>query len=104
MVRIPVTGNETVLDALTLVGGLSAVSSKHHIFLARRVPGPGKCSAVMKVDLCGTEKKGGTATNYQLFPGDRVYICSDPLRWTDTFVGKVIAPAERIMGFTLLTS
>jgi protein involved in polysaccharide export with SLBB domain len=104
MVRLPVTGNETVLDALSLIGGLSAVSSKHHLFLARRVPGPGNCSAVMKVDLCGIEKKGGTSTNYQLFPGDRLYVCCDPMRWTDTFVAKVLAPAERIMGFTLLTS
>jgi protein involved in polysaccharide export with SLBB domain len=104
--QLPVTGNETVLDAIARIQlrGLSAVSSKHHIYLARRAPGMGDKSQVLKVDWIGTTKNGGTDTNYQVFPGDRIYICADAFRTANTWVDKVIAPFERIMGFTLLTS
>src|SRR5262249_11129680 len=36
--RFPVTGNETVLDAMSLVSGLPAVSSPHRIWVARPDP------------------------------------------------------------------
>ncbi len=106
MERLPVTGNETVLDALTQIQlrGISPVSDKCHIYVARRVPGPGSKSQMMHVDWKGTAKYGGTATNFQVFPGDRIYICADAWRLTNTWVDKVIAPIERIMGFTLLTT
>ena len=39
--RIPITGNETVLDALSQVNGLSRLSNKHKIWIARpRRPKP----------------------------------------------------------------
>ena len=34
--RLPITGNETVLDAISMINGLPAVSSKRHIWLAGR--------------------------------------------------------------------
>src|SRR5262249_25372754 len=37
----PVTGGETVLDALGKINGLPAVASKKHIWVARRTPGHG---------------------------------------------------------------
>jgi hypothetical protein len=45
-----------------------------------------------------------TATNYQLLPGDRLYIEEDKLIALDTFVNKVVAPFERIFGFTTLAA
>src|SRR5207237_10135628 len=36
VVRLPVTGNEAVLDALTSVGGLAAQASKNRIWVRRR--------------------------------------------------------------------
>jgi protein involved in polysaccharide export with SLBB domain len=103
--RLPVTGNETVLDAISQIQlrGLSPVSSKK-IFVARRAPGPGSHSQVMQVDWHGITKKGGTDSNFQLLPGDRIYVCSDPFRYANTLLDKVITPLERLMGFTLLTS
>ncbi len=35
-------------------------------------------------------------------PGDRVFIAEDKLVAWDTHIAKVVAPLERIMGFTLL--
>ena len=58
----------------------------------------------MKVDWIGTTKLGGTDTNYQILPGDRLYVCADPWRTANTIVDKIISPFERVMGFTLLTS
>ena len=44
-------------------------------------------------------ERGRTATNYQLLPGDRLYIKSDPWIKVDTFLGKVYAPFERTASF-----
>ena len=40
--RFPVTGNETVLDAIAQINGLNQLSSKQ-IWIARPTDGPGKC-------------------------------------------------------------
>ncbi len=103
--RFPITGSETVLDAIGQINGLPAVASKKHIWLARRVPGL-SCAEEQRfdVDWCAITKKGFTATNYQVLPGDRVYVNSDPLISTDTFIAKVISPIERLLGVTLLGS
>ena len=70
---IPVTGNETVLDAIAKINGLPAVSSKKRVWIARATPG---CTNpnILPVDWCGITKKGFAATNYQVFPNDRIYV------------------------------
>lgn len=99
--RLPHTGNETVLDAVALIGGLSAVSSKH-IWVAR--PAPTECGndQILPVDWCGITRKGQVKTNYQIFPGDRVYILSQPLTKFDTYMARVLSPVQRAFGVTLL--
>jgi polysaccharide export outer membrane protein len=100
--RLPVTGKTTVLDALGLVNGLPPVSSKHHIWVAR--PGPaGACAEqVLAVDWIGITQRGETATNYQVLPGDRIYLKAVPLLTVDTYLARLIAPVERVFGITLL--
>jgi polysaccharide export outer membrane protein len=102
VVRVPVTGNETVLDAIAQVNGLQFVSSKR-VWIARPVPG---CSEniVMPVDWCAVTGRGSAATNYQIMAGDRVFIAEDHLVAFDTGLGKLLSPFERIFGFTLLGS
>ena len=46
--------------------------------------------------------QASTSTNYQVLPGDRVFIAEDKLIAFDTNLAKLTAPLERIMGFTLL--
>lgn len=99
--RFPITGNETVLDAISLVSGLEAVSSKR-IWVARPMPHDMGCVQILPVDWHAITALGSTETNYQLMPGDRVFIAEDRLVAMDTFVGKVISPFERMFGFTLL--
>jgi polysaccharide export outer membrane protein len=106
--RLPITGNETVLDAISLnalrtgIYGLPAVASKRHIWVAR--PDCHGKEQVLPVDWVGISQRGQSATNYQLLPGDRVYVKADKWRTLNATVDKVVAPFERILGATLLGS
>lgn len=97
----PVTGNETVLDAISQVQGLRQVSSKT-IWIARPAPDGAGCDQILPVNWKEITRGGATATNYQLLPGDRVFIAEDKLMAFDTIVNKVLNPIERMVGFTLL--
>jgi polysaccharide biosynthesis/export protein len=99
--RFPVTGNETVLDAITQVNGLTQVSSKK-IWIARPSPGCDQVQ-VLPVDWDGITAQASARTNFQVLPGDRVFIADDPMVALDTRLAKLFAPFERVMGFSLLT-
>ena len=99
--RFPVTGNETVLDAIAGINGLSRLSSKD-IWIARPAPSGVGCDQVLPVDIEAIMKGGSTATNYQLLPGDRVFIAQDPWIAFDSIIDKVCGPFERIFGVSLL--
>lgn len=98
--KFPVTGNETVLDAIANINGLTEVSSKR-IWIARPTPDRDDMT-ILPVDWCGVTMRGGAETNFQILPGDRVFIAEDHLVATDTNMQKALAPWERAMGFTLL--
>jgi polysaccharide biosynthesis/export protein len=102
--RLPVTGNETVLDAISLVNGLPPVASKCHIWLARPCCAANHSHVVLPVDWVGITQGGIPDTNYQVFPGDRIYVKADPWITFDAGVAKVLAPFERMLGITLLGS
>lgn len=99
--RFPITGNETVLDAISQINGLSSISSKR-IWVSRPAPAGTDYAQVMDVDWNAITAEGKTATNYQLLPGDRIYIQADHLIKVDNFIAKLTAPIERIFGTTLL--
>jgi polysaccharide export outer membrane protein len=100
--RFPITGKETVLDAISQIQGLPVVASKKHIWVARPAPADHACVQVLPVDWLAITQGGSTATNYQLFPGDRIYIKSDCLIRIDNAIAKLVAPVERLLGVTLL--
>jgi polysaccharide export outer membrane protein len=102
--RFPITGNETVLDAIGNVTGLPAVSSTKRIWVARPSPANWSCDQVLPVDWRAITQGGSTATNYQLFPGDRIYVKADALVALDNALAKIFSPIERILGITLLGS
>jgi polysaccharide export outer membrane protein len=101
VVRVPITGNETVLDAISNIGGLSQLSSKR-IWIARPAPGDFGCEQILPVDWVAVTRGGETATNYQILPGDRIFIAEDDLVALANFVNRVISPVERVVGFTSL--
>lgn len=100
--RFPCTGNETVLDAISQINGLPVVASKKDIWIARPAPPELGHDQVLKVDWDAIARGGHVATNYQVLPGDRIYVKADDLITFDTFVAKITAPFERIFGFVLL--
>lgn len=98
--RFPVTGNETVLDAMAQINGLEGVSSKQ-MWIARPTSDPCKVQ-LLPVDWDAITAQASTETNYQLMPNDRLFIAEDQLVAFDTALAKMIAPLERIMGFATL--
>lgn len=102
VVRVPFTGNETVLDAMSQVDGLSDVAAKNNIWVARPGPHGNEVTQKMYVDWRGITQDAVTTTNYQLLPGDRIYVKADTLIAADTFIAKITVPLSRLMGFTLL--
>jgi polysaccharide export outer membrane protein len=101
--RLPVTGNETVMDALAQINGLPPVASKKRVWLARATQDPNN-PKILPVDYCAMVLKGNALTNYQIYPGDRLYVGSDPLIGIDTGLAKFLSPIQRILGATLLGS
>lgn len=71
----PINGNETVLDAILLAGGLTRKADERNIILSRPTA---VCDCRVVVPVCHEEivQWGDTSTNYQLLPGDRIYVPS----------------------------
>ena len=76
--RLPITGNETVLDAISQINGLSQVSSKK-IWIARPAPHNFGCQQILPIEWDAITQGAQTATNYQLLPGDRLFVAEDEL-------------------------
>jgi polysaccharide export outer membrane protein len=100
--RLPVTGNETVLDALAQINGLPPVASTKKIWVARATPGDGEHPKILPVDWKGIAQLGLANTNYQVLPGDRIFVSSDPWIRADTAISKRLSPVNQILGTTLL--
>jgi polysaccharide export outer membrane protein len=100
--QFPITGSETVLNAVANINGLPPVASKRNIWVARRCPIPGHPEQILPVDWVGITQHGVTATNYQIMPGDRVYVKAQRLVTIDTTLARILSPVERVFGVTLL--
>ena len=100
VLKFPYTGNECVLDAISNTDGLQPNSSKR-IWVARPVGNSNK-PVILPVDWVDVTAYGKPDTNYQLLPGDRVFVVEDRFTSLDGTLAKVFAPLERIMGFSLL--
>jgi protein involved in polysaccharide export with SLBB domain len=68
-------GYETVLNGILAAGGLNDRASRRNIILARPTR-PDSCRKVLAVCYEDIVQLGDTATNYQLAPGDRIYVPS----------------------------
>ncbi len=101
--RVPYTGNETVLDAICQTGGISQQSSTN-IWIARPAPNGNQCAQVFPISWDEIVQDGATGTNYQIFPGDRVFIGEDRSIAASNFMRKVQAPFEAFFGFISLGS
>lgn len=99
----PITGQETVLDAVSRIGGLPQVASKKEIWVARRSP-HGSPDQILPVCWVDITQKGVTQTNYQVLPGDRIYVRAQSIISIDNALAKFLQPIERVLGVVLLGS
>lgn len=95
--RLPVTGNETVLDAVMLSGGLTLYANKCDIRLVRPTP-MCSCDLVLPVNWNDIVNCGDTTTNYQLMPGDRLVVPATSGYEAAVFLDNFLTPVERILG------
>ena len=101
VVQLPITGNETVLDAIANINGISQVSSTK-IWIARLARNGSSCEQILPVNYEDITRGASTATNYQLLPGDRLFIAEDPLVKIDAVLSRFTRPFERVFGFVSL--
>lgn len=97
----PIKGSETVLDALANINGLPAMASKRRVWVARATRA-GQAPKILPVDWLSVTRCGAGGTNYQLYPGDRVYVDSNHFIKADSFLSKLYSPVLRTFGITLL--
>lgn len=97
--RVPMLGRETVLEVLSVIDGLPIGSNSHRIWVARPAPADAECEQILLVDWEGIVQRGRTATNYQLLPGDRLYIKADPWIKAEQVITKVTAPFTAFSNF-----
>jgi polysaccharide export outer membrane protein len=102
MARLPITGNETVLDAIAEAGGMPTQASLSHVWVARPNPGDPGCDQILPVHMLDIMRRGCTTTNYQLLPGDRVYVKANPLIAFNNGLNNLLSPIDRIFGEILL--
>jgi polysaccharide biosynthesis/export protein len=75
--RLPVTGKDTVLDAINLAGGLTPRADHRHVVLYR-IPSGGESPKALQVNINQIMSGDDLSTNYQLQPGDRLIVPTDP--------------------------
>lgn len=102
VIPFPITGSEHVLDAIANVQGLPAVASKRDVWVARRSPFRNQPLQKLPVDWVAITQHGESPTNYQIMPGDRVYVKAERLITFDTKLARILQPIERLTGVVLL--
>ena len=103
VVRLPITGKETVIDAVANIGGISQVSSTR-MWIARPAPNGVGCEQVLPIAWEDITRGASTATNYQLMPGDRLFIAEDRYGRASAVIAKVLRPFESVFGFVSLST
>ena len=98
--RFPITGNETVLDAIGQLREVPRVSSKT-MWIARPVPGGCQQEQILPVDWNAIAAGGETKTNYQILPGDRLYIVDDSLVATSNYLDFFTNPINGLLNLSL---
>jgi protein involved in polysaccharide export with SLBB domain len=71
----PLSGRETVLDAIIAAGGPTDAADLAKITYTQPTL-PGECRVVLPVCYREIVQMGDTSTNYQIAPGDRIYVPS----------------------------
>jgi polysaccharide biosynthesis/export protein len=99
--RLPITGNETVLDAINFAGGLLPTAAPQNIRLVRPAPPGACCEQALPVNLAAITSGGDPSTNYQIMPNDRIIVYRDPIVRFTVFIERLAAPFQTALSTTL---
>ena len=72
------------------------------MWIARPVPGSFGCEQILPIDYLGITRGADSSTNYQLLPGDRLFIAQDGLVATNYFITKLTNPIYQLLNITQL--
>jgi len=89
----PLVGSETVLDGILAAGGLTNRASACDLILVRPTPPP-SCRVTLPICYRAITQLGDTTTNYQLQPGDRIFVATRTLH-EDLAFWRAKRPCER---------
>jgi RNA polymerase sigma factor (sigma-70 family) len=89
--RFPITGKETILDAVNLAGGLTSKADHDAVLLIRNDP-KGGTQQTFRIDIDEVLLGEDASSNYYLLAGDRLVVRRDPGAQEDA----VDRPAEAI--------
>ena len=98
VIRLPITGGETVLDALSQVGGLTG-HSVLKVWIARPILDQQNQQRLLPINWIDISQLGIQSTNYELLPGDRLYIRGHALTRETSFAdtsGVILLSANAI--------
>lgn len=102
--RLPIVGNDTVLDALEFAGGLAPTAAPRNIRLVRPAPPGACCPQILPVNYAAILYEGDPTTNYQLMPGDRLIVYRDPIVRTTLALERLAAPFQTVLNSMLTYS
>lgn len=91
VIRLPLSPRDTVLDALSQVGSSLPSMSKATVHVNRPLPS-GNGFKDLPVNYKGIVQLGDASTNYQLMPGDRIYITNH--KTVGVKIGPATGPTE----------
>ncbi len=96
--RLPVTGGETVLDALNFAGGLCHGADTSKIRIMRSFP-KGSPVQILPVDYDEITTGTDPSTNYQIVPNDRLVVPGAPSAQTpEKTAGRALEPRQDLPG------
>ena len=73
------------------------MTAKGRIWVARANPGHAGPDTILSVNWKGITQHGDMTTNWQVMPGDRIYLQADPIRVFDSNLAKVLSPIQRLL-------
>jgi len=76
--RVPLTGPETVLDAVAALKRSPADLEQMDLWIAR--PAAGGKVQLLRIDWAAITRQGAAATNYQVLAGDRLFLQARPVK------------------------
>lgn len=93
--RFPITGHETVLDAINYAGGFLPTVDERSLRIARPARA-GKPARIYPIDWNAIRQRADAIANYQLFPGDRLIVDKNPVIQASMNLNRLSEPLQII--------